>query len=401
MMSGCSVANALRMMNANNDIKPELPIDGSGHFKQRLEAFYIGEKPYIKLKVNNKEELLFLIDTGASFSMMFDTEKVSKLQFERGFSLEIAGWGDGENSPAYQTELSSVAIGNANFKNVKVAFIPISTTPYYLSPGEAIFDGVLGHDLLQHFSWMFDKQANAISLTNTSFVAQPNDVNLPIDTFFSKLSIPLTLHINGKHFEQDVIIDTGSRHYFKFNTEYVKNHDIQLPSVSIQASDFGLSGEAKHSRIRLPALTLGDLKLKGVKTNVIKTDDEDDYWVVGSALLNQFITIIDYHNQTMAFRPYENTSFTSRFNLAGLDLRKLKNGKLMVRHVYPDLVAFKHAFKAGSIVTSINNVDTKNITEQDWLQMVASPSTFKFCFESLPCNQITTTHIKGYSTNSE
>jgi len=397
ILSGCSVANLIRMKNANNNIKPEYPMVDARYFEQAMPAFYIGEKPYIKVKANDKEELLFLIDTGASFSMLFDTEKVSKLQLERGYSLEIRGWGEGENSPAYQTLLESVAFGDVSFKEVNLAYIPISTTQYYLTPDEAIFDGVLGHDLLRHFNWMFDKQAGLISLSIAPFASKANDVNMPIDVFFSKLMIPVTVHIDEKTFKQDVTVDTGSRSYFKFNTAYVKNHDIELPTITIQASDFGLSGETKHTRIRLPELSLGNMKLKGVKTNVLKSDDEDDYWVMGSALMNQFITIIDYQNNVMTFRPYENSTFASRYNLAGLDLRKLKSGMLIVRQVFPDLVAEQRGFKVGSVVTSINNVDTRDISEHDWLEMADKPNTYKFCFKTLPCQSITTKHIEGYS----
>ncbi|MAG75777.1 MAG: hypothetical protein CL811_03360 [Colwelliaceae bacterium] len=398
VLSGCSVANSLRMIYANKDIKPTMPASEAGQYEASVQAFYIGEKPYIKVKADNQEELLFLIDTGASFTMLFDTQATTRLTLERGFSLELRGWGDGENSPAYQTELKSLAFGNVTFENVKVGYIPISTSQYYLRPGEAIFDGVLGHDLLRHFNWKFDKQNEQITLTTKTFPILPTDVEVPIEQFFSKLTIPVTLHIDGKKFNQEVYVDTGSRHYFKFNTAFVENNDITLPTASVQASDFGLSGEAKHTRVRLPELSIGDMTLEGVKSNVIYAEDEDDFSVVGSALMNQFITMIDYQNNVMVFRPYPNISFTSNYNLAGLDLRKLQNDLLLVRHVFPELVADNNGFTAGDVVTSINGVSAKNITEEDWLEMAAQPATFNFCFDSKPCTSITTQHIKGYST---
>lgn len=69
------------MMNANNEIKPSWKT--AQRNKQILTAHYIGEKPYIKLTVNKQHELLFLVDTGASFTMLFDTPAVSKLQFKK------------------------------------------------------------------------------------------------------------------------------------------------------------------------------------------------------------------------------------------------------------------------------------------------------------------------------
>lgn len=402
MLSGCSVVNVMRMKYVNDDIKPELPAHDSAHFQQSLQALYIGEKPYIKVKVNGQEELLFLIDTGASFTMLFDTDKASNLQFEKGFSLEVGGWGDDDNSPAYQTQLNSLSFGDVVFKDVQVAYIPMSTSQYYLTPEEAIFDGVLGHDLLRHFKWMYDKRAKQITVSNQPFTTTPSDVVLPMETFFSKISVPISVHIDGRDFAQEVHVDTGSRHYFKFNTAFIENNEIALPGTQIPASDFGLSGEAKHTRIRLPALSLRDItlqgiRLQGIKANVIQADDEDDYWVIGSALMNQFVTIIDYQNELMTFRPYENTVFTTKYNLAGLDLRKLNNGMLIVRYVYPGLIADKNDFKMGSIVTSINHVNADDITEEDWLEMSASPGTFEFCFKHKTCASITTQHIAGYS----
>ena len=144
-LSSCSIVNSLRMMNANNEIKPSWKT--AQRNKQILTAHYIGEKPYIKLTVNKQHELLFLVDTGASFTMLFDTPAVSKLQFKKGYSLAVAGWGEGENTPAYQTQLSELEINDISFEKVDVAYIPVSTSQYYLTEDEAIFDGVIGHDL--------------------------------------------------------------------------------------------------------------------------------------------------------------------------------------------------------------------------------------------------------------
>ena len=149
LLNGCSVVNSIRMMAANNDLEP---IWAKGASEQSLEAVYIGEKPYIYLTANNDKKLLFLIDTGASFTMLFDTQKGAPLASEKCFDMQIAGWGDGEDTYAYQSSLKSLQIGKVSFKNVKVAYIPISTSQYYMRPDEAIFDGVLGHDILRHFS---------------------------------------------------------------------------------------------------------------------------------------------------------------------------------------------------------------------------------------------------------
>lgn len=399
-LSACSIANSLRMMNANNNIEPTWSQNDASKRYTALQAFYIGEKPYIKVKANGQQELLFLIDTGASFTMLFDTKDSAKLTFERGFSLEVAGWGEGENTPAYQTELSSLGFGDIEFEDVKVAYIPISTSQYYMSPDEAIFDGVLGHDLLQHFVWTFDKREGLISASELAFTAKENDVVLPFEVSLSKLSIPVSVTFNEKDtVDREVLIDTGSRHYMKLSSAFPKNNDIDLPSASIQAADFGLSGKAEHRRVTLPKLQLGSLTLQNVKANMINSNDEDDWWIIGSALMNQFVTIFDYPNKQFVMRPYPQMEFTSKFNLAGIDLRKLTDGKLLVRYVYPGLPGDLAGLKAGQRVVSINGTNSSELSEQDWLVMSATPGDFALCFDDTSCQQFSSKHISGYSDN--
>lgn len=79
-----SVANSLRMMNANNGIKPQWESKQLRKKEHTMQALYIGEKPYIKVRVNGQEDLLFLIDTGAAFTIIDKTEVTARLSFESG-----------------------------------------------------------------------------------------------------------------------------------------------------------------------------------------------------------------------------------------------------------------------------------------------------------------------------
>ena len=89
-------------MQINSNVKPVI---NSTH-PIALKASFLGEKPYINANVNG-EELLFLIDTGASFLILFATPKVKAMKLPEGFPLSLSGWGEEESTKAYQTDVES------------------------------------------------------------------------------------------------------------------------------------------------------------------------------------------------------------------------------------------------------------------------------------------------------
>ena len=368
LLSGCETLNVLRIINANSSINP---IWQSAITSDALDSRYIGEKPYIYASVNGKP-LLFLLDSGASFSILFDTPKVKALALSQGYPLALGGWGDQQDSQAYQTPVKRFDLGKVHFENIDMAYIPIATSQYFLRPDEALYDGVIGHDILHHFSWTFDKTQQLISLSKQALKSTKATQSFELKTSFSKISIKGKVDFGHDHqVTRDLVVDTGSRHYLKLSAAYPANKKLILPT-SITAADFGLSGRTIHQRIAMPELTLGSIVLNEVKTNLIPSDDEDDWWVIGNALLNQFILTIDYPGNTLYLTPVQ--PFKSRFNLIGLELRKIRSGEFVVRYVLPGLPAAKADFKEGDLITEINGIKAINISLDQALD-IANTST--------------------------
>lgn len=392
--SGCGVINTLRMMNANNDIHPVWQKNTAHH---AMTAHYIGGKPYLKVIVNSQHELLFLIDSGASFSMLFDTPQAKSVKGESGYALAVGGWGEGDNTEAFKLDVEQLALGETIFDDVSLAFIPVSGSGYYLREDEAIFDGVLGHDIMRHFSWTFDKQNNTITVSSKPADLLEGDIAIPFEINLKKLSIPATATFSQSlSTRRDIIIDTGSRHYVKLSSQFLLDNDIS-PPATVTAADFGMSGIAEHQRFVLPELALGELVLQQVKANAIHSDDEDDWWIIGSGLMNQFVTILDYHTQQFIIRPYNNHQFATLFNLSGLELRKLRNGNFVVRYISPDFDTAATNLQVGDEVTRINNTPSTALSEESWLNMASQPLHFELCKINGECVTFNTQHIPGYS----
>ena len=408
-LTGCGFTNMIRIRNANDDI---FPVWQSDQTKTDLVTHYIGVKPYVEISINGIDGFKFLLDTGASFSILTDSNKVKLLNLQKGYSLPLHGWGDEGASTAYQTKVDKVSLNGVDsgveFSNVTFAYIPLSGTKYFLDQDELIYDGVLGHDFLHHFSWVFDKQQNKISISSKPYTAfdknNSDTTTLPFDIFFSKLNIESEIDFGqGQIFKRDLTIDTGSRHYLKAGVAYIHNEDIRLPSQQITAADFGMSGQTIHPRVTLPKVTLGGLEFNNVKTNLIgsKDDDEDDWWIVGSALLSQFKTVIDYHSSKLHIIPYENSTYKSTYNLLGLELRKLLNGNFIVRYVFPQMPSYSFDIKQGDIISSIDGQPANNISLGQWLSISDQAGSYLICRirEQEKCFTIVSKEIEGYSDN--
>lgn len=395
IISGCNVVNILKLRNANNDVEPIW--SHSGH-SFNIPTNYIGEKAFIYGTVNGVAGFKFMIDTGASFTYLLDTPKVVALNLPKGYELNLSGWGDESDSLGHQTTMKLLKFEGLEVKGFQGAFLRMSKTKYFESSDELIFDGVIGHDLLRHFVWTFDKNANQVSVSNKPHQAIDGVKAIPFDTFMTKISIEGNIDFgHGHQIDHEFIIDTGSRHYFKLSSEYPKTNDVKLPQAQVTAADFGLSGKAEHQRVTLPQIDLGDIEIKNVKTNIINTDDEDDYWVIGNATLNQFVTTVDYQTSKLYLTPYDNQPFHSRYNLLGLEVRKLLSGDFVVRYVMPQLPAMVSGFNVGDIITQVNGLSAKEISKDKWLSISATPGNYTLCLTSLVCKELQSQHIKGYS----
>ncbi|MBT0585985.1 aspartyl protease family protein [Alteromonas oceanisediminis] len=402
-LSGCSVVNQIRMRFENDDLTARWT---DKQDTVALPTRYISNKPHVQVAINGEEGFLFLVDSGASITYLMDSPKVANLKLEKGFDLIAAGWGDGDDSTAYQVAVEQLDLSGVSFEGVSMAYLPVSKSPYYERPDEVIIDGVLGHDILKHFVWRFDEKHNQIDISRTAFRPGPNDVAVDFDISMSKLSVPVNIALGGgRVIEHDVLIDTGSRHYFKLNQTYLDEESISLNLPSVEAADFGLSGKAVHQRVTLPGITIGSIHMPNIKTNLIVSDDAEDFWVIGSAALNQYVTVLDYQQNKLFITPYPNHQFSSQFNLLGLELRKITSGHFVVRYIMPDMATAHVDINVGDIITSIGGSASEQLTEDEWLTISDQPGEYEICRLREPdteqgCFTVVSEPIEGYSNRS-
>jgi len=203
----------------------------------------VKDRPFVKVTINGKGPLRFVIDTAASLSVISDKAAASLgvKPIARGGNARAVG-GDG-TFPIIYGFLDSIAIGEAKIDAVPVYIRTIHTDPD--TPEEERADGYIGLSTLANFAVTIDYQQRRLTLDRS-----------PIrnDDQAAKSE-------NGAGFEIPIRSTTGG----------LASVETRLPSLDRPLNfiiDTG-STVCVVSKAVVARRQLGGLKLKGVTTRVI------------------------------------------------------------------------------------------------------------------------------------
>ncbi len=375
LLYGCGIANNFRLRQANDGLSMHWTASTQS---QRLLAQFEGFRPFIRVRVNQQTELMLLVDSGAAFTVLWDTAAVQQLKLAQGYPLEVGGFGTDKDASAYQSTLALVDLGPARFEQVQVAVVPLAASSYFLQPDEAVFDGVLGYDLMRHFSWEFDRMAGRIMLSSQPYSPGPDEQMQPFEISWRKVVVKSSIQLNSTvRLAQDVLLDTGSRHFLKINALYLQEHQLNLDGPLREGADFGLSGRHANLRGQVRSLQLGAVQLSPVPVNLMAADDADDWWLVGSGVLMQHQLVLDYLSGQWLLQSQHDAPYLAQSNLTGLELRKLSNGFFIVRdNLNPQLQGW---LAPGDQIVRIAGFAANEVNELRWIELSSTTGSLQLC----------------------
>jgi tetratricopeptide (TPR) repeat protein len=131
----------------------------------------VNHRPFIKLMVNGKGPLRFVIDTGASLSVISDkvAEKFGIKPIARGGNARAVG-GSG-SFPIEYGLLDSIVVGEARIEAVPVYLRTIHSAPD--TPEIEKADGYIGLSVLANYGVTLDYQAKQMTLDRTPIREEP------------------------------------------------------------------------------------------------------------------------------------------------------------------------------------------------------------------------------------
>jgi predicted aspartyl protease len=321
---------------------------------------------FMQVRVNESEPLWFILDTGASYTVV----KQKRAQ-SLGLKLETKA-SEFEGQPFAKNVRLSLP-GVELFNQTIVAAPTAMLEP---SVGRAV-DGVLGYDFFRNFVVEIDYTAQLIHLYEpAAYTHRDLGQGLPITiedrTPFVRLQV---IQPEGKSYEGKFMIDTGANSALNIFGGFDNAHGISKSTPKLlQTSSVGVSGRRGASIGRLNEIKLGSFRIKNpiVSFAPVRSDSDDlGDGEIGGELLRRFKVIIDYSLKRIVIEPRVDLAepFEASLSGAGIAAEGVDYKTFKVRAVIENSPASEAGLRAGDIITKIDNKPASEFTFEQLRKM--------------------------------
>ena len=276
----------------------------------------------------NGVELNFLVDTGVSFTLIFDNHKAKQLGLSTDQPYMLRGLGNQPALEAFKVTLANMRIGDLTFVNQDALVLPENEFELSRRMGTQI-DGIIGYDLFSDYPVLIDYQRKFMQINPSSLSRRWRSakvLHFPMRFHRKKPHIELSIPQSTKNLVQgELMLDSGlSDAIWLFPNV---NNIVQSSPVFEDFLGTGINGDVFGQRGKLPQFHLGSQVLKDVKVAYPKVDSiqaiplaDNRIGSIGAELLSRFKVFVDYPNAKISLMPTRQTHKPFYYNLSGLEI---------------------------------------------------------------------------------
>lgn len=275
----------------------------------------------------NGKATKFILDTGASHTLLFNWNNVDTLNINVKKTLKIKGYGEREFLDVFYTDDNHIKIGDSH--NLKAETFVLVDEVIDMKPQLGVFvNGILGADFFKEQIVEINYNTSTLhiykQLEQLPFSISKYEKN-PMTLENSKPFIKGTLVNERSTMVANFLIDTGSSEaLWLFRTDPTfekpkKYFDDYL--------GFGLNGDIFGKRTKLDALQISTFNFRRISTSFPKLDQTsykdatNATGSIGGEILRRFSVIFDYQNETIYLQKSKGYEDYFYFNMAGIQLR--------------------------------------------------------------------------------
>lgn len=304
---------------------------------------------YIKARLNNSEPMWFLLDTGATWTILdMDKAKDLNIKTDNDTTLDLG-----------QTNTVKTAFAkNATLdvSGVSVAVETLAVMPVKFRQAPQIV-GIIGSEMFKKFTVEIDYAAKAVSLFKPeSYQYKGKGERLPMTVIEEIPRVKFDFSKDGKSLSANLLIDTGASQTVVFYAPFVeKNKLLESTEGMLKIRAGGLGGGGIVVKGRLKTFNIGKITFDNPLINFAQNRGAADRrdGVIGNGIFNRFKLIVDYSRLTVIFEPTKKLNVPTDFDFFGFEIVSAENG-FRVNDVYPSSPAGEAGLKANDIILTID-----------------------------------------------
>jgi hypothetical protein len=291
----------------------------------------------IPLEVNGIS-LNFILDTGASKTVIFTLNEADSLVLNNTKTVELRGLGSGEPIQAIVSENNRMELGNIMGMNQTIFMVLGRHFDFSSKVGKTIH-GIIGYELLKDFVVSIDFNTKKLVFMNPEFFTPPKNEkysSFNLDFHNKKPYLDGFLNVNDsiKH-PVKMLIDMGNSDALWVFEEEKKG--ILCPKqYFIDHLGEGLSGAIEGKRTKVHSFRFGEYEFKkptiafldSIATSYARTYEERN-GSIGTQILNRFKIIFDYGKEIIYLKKNRSFHKEFRYNRSGIEITYF--GKTIVK----------------------------------------------------------------------
>jgi hypothetical protein len=295
------------------------------------------------------EELMFMIDSGASMTVVDST-----LATRMGFPLgeRMIGAGAGGTADFYMTRIGGFSIEGVSFSEQTVIAYPISGLVGRFVDIEVA--GILGYDFLSRFVTKIDYEKGILTL----FEPDSADATAAIDAPLIHNVFSLECMVDGL-FNGTFLIDTGAGNSL-LQKRFSEEHGLFDDRPMVEISLMGAGGEESAYLARFDSFEIGGFTIER-PVFALSTDERGIgafpgiSGIIGNDILQRFTVILDYRNQRIGLERNGLFDKPAVKDRSGITLERDASNRVLIYKVIPGSPADDAGIVPGDILLSVDH----------------------------------------------
>jgi hypothetical protein len=328
---------------------------------------YAERHVWLKVSVNGEPAQDFLLDTGASVTVL-DSAYAAKLGLVTHGSL--SGTGAGSSGQFSFTNVQTIRVEGEAGSGIELTSQHVVVAPlskYLKSYFWRDTPGVLGYDFLSRFVTAIDYEKQTLTFTDpTAFKYAGKGQAVPIS--FSE-GVPV-VHGKVDGVGGDFRLDVGSGSSIDLHTPFVEKNGFRTKAKkTIDAPGAGFGGSFEMDMARLSSFAIGSYVIADPIVGLTRTQTgtfsgTDFAGNVGNRILDRFHCTFDYSRKTVYLEPGARFGQRDDFGQFGAQIM-MEGDSIVVGYVAAGTPAASSGLREGDVVNAINGKAAASLSMDD------------------------------------